>query len=455
MVEVDTPALGTWSGGAAEARVLVREYDWDGTLAPVLTDICSLIDDADWRAIATVFWQHYLARPEMAAARAHFTGERLDRRVALSADYTRRIYSDPFGDSWRRMATQHAADAHASGVKLPVLLSSLAYAHGYAIHLVEPRIAGDSARMARFADAVQRMALAEAQVMTTHLAGMDAAIAAAERADRSAAFRERIAGAIDGAATLGTEIRAQASSASAAARNVLAQASEVAGASEQSAAAMRDAATTAAGLIRAIDDVRRDVEAAATVAADAAAQSGTALSVSESLSDHAKSIESILQLIRDIAGQTNLLALNATIEAARAGDAGRGFAVVAQEVKNLAHQTARATDDIAAKIAAIQAATGHAVETAAAIRAITGDMTVAADRIRAATGEQATTVTAITAAIDETAMTAHAMSATIAGVLREAGAVAGNFARLDGGFATVGDQLSALKAAAEEYSASV
>ena len=149
-----------------------------------------------------------------------------------------------------------------------------------------------------------------------------------------------------------------------------------------------------------------EVEVAADIATRASDQAADAVKVSETLADTAKSIESILGLIRDVAGQTNLLALNATIEAARAGDAGRGFAVVAQEVKSLASQTARATDDINAKITAIQQATRQTVEANGSIQSTVLEVQTSADRIRQAMELQAQTVTMITAAVDETALAA-------------------------------------------------
>ena len=233
---------------------------------------------------------------------------------------------------------------------------------------------------------------------------------------------------------------------------MLGKTSEVAAAAEQSAVAMREAAQTAAGLIRAIEDARTEVEVAAGVATRAGDQAEQAVKVSQALSSHVEAIESILGLIRDIAGQTNLLALNATIEAARAGDAGRGFAVVAQEVKSLASQTARATDDITAKITAIQQATKQTVEANGSIqrdgrRGRRPPPTASARRWRL----QAQTVTMITAAVDETALAANSMCSTIAAIRSDTENVAKRHRQVEQGFGRFSTSIADFRSATSEF----
>ncbi|MBR0778527.1 cache domain-containing protein [Bradyrhizobium diazoefficiens] len=194
------------------------------------------------------------------------------------------------------------------------------------------------------------------------------------------------------------------------------RASFVATACQQASSNVQTVASAAGQLSSSISEISQRVARAASVADKAAADGQRTNDTVQGLATAAHKIGEVIDLINQIASQTNLLALNATIEAARAGEAGKGFAVVASEVKSLATQTAKATDEIGAQITAIQAETNQVVGNIESIRKTIMEVNEISSSIAAAVGEQGAATQAIAHSVREAASGTDQVSQNISGV---------------------------------------
>jgi methyl-accepting chemotaxis protein len=200
---------------------------------------------------------------------------------------------------------------------------------------------------------------------------------------------------------------------------------------EGAAASSENLAAVAAGVEQmsaSVDEISRQVAHASAAARIAVERSSATDRKVGALAAAAEQIGNVVQLIATIAGRTNLLALNATIEAARAGAAGKGFAVVATEVKALAAQTAKATEEIGAQIVAIRAATGEAVGAVHQVGAAIGDVDAVATAIAAAVEQQAAATREIVSRVNKVAQANGEVSramADVSGVAEAADSAAG------------------------------
>jgi methyl-accepting chemotaxis protein len=200
------------------------------------------------------------------------------------------------------------------------------------------------------------------------------------------------------------------------AEETTAQANTVSAATEQVSRNLQTVATGAEQMSTTIKDIAKNAGEAAKVASEAVKN---ALSTNETvmkLGESSAEIGQVIKVITSIAQQTNLLALNATIEAARAGEAGKGFAVVANEVKELAKQTAKATEDISQKINAIQTDTKSAVEAIGKISTIINRINEISNTIASAVEEQSATTNEMSRNVMEAAKGSEAITQNITGV---------------------------------------
>jgi methyl-accepting chemotaxis protein len=199
-----------------------------------------------------------------------------------------------------------------------------------------------------------------------------------------------------------------------------AQANVVSNATEQVNRNLQTVATGAEQMSSTIQDIAKNATESARVAGEAVKTAESTNATISKLGVSSAEIGQVIKVITSIAQQTNLLALNATIEAARAGEAGKGFAVVANEVKELAKQTAKATEDISQKIAAIQDDTKGAVDAIATIGAIINQINDISSTIATAVEEQSATTNEMTRNVSEAAKGSTEITQNIAGVSQAA-----------------------------------
>jgi methyl-accepting chemotaxis protein len=346
----------------------------------------------------------------------------MQESIRLQLQHWDLIASGSFGADYQNSAARFCELNHRAGVapqwyvgcRLMFIAEQLMKAVEGEVEM--PRF-GKAARAARDKKALMLNAIAKANMMDTETIvatyfGFNRQVRKDAIAEASNRFRTIITALSSASSELESTARALSDNAG----NTTRLATVVANASEDASNNVQSVASATEELAISVREISQQVQESNSIAASAVQQADETDSRINALSQAANRIGDVIKLITSVAEQTNLLALNATIEAARAGEAGRGFAVVAQEVKALAAQTAKATDEIGIQIAGMQTATQEAVGSIKMISSTIGKISEITTAISAAIEEQGAATQEISGNIQRTAAGTSQVAGTIAEV---------------------------------------